>query len=184
MVFIILVVLAAALATTLYIRARNHPYEYSGPDYFPVGLAVILSIMVIGVFLLSSAMSWDSDEGETSQADTRTIDIVAMGNSEKISGHYQGGVFASYGYMDSEQVINYVTRDEQGGMHLDRVSANTATVFEQEGDPHIVITKYTEHVDYRLWVPWMVGERKGATHTDLYIPKGSVSNNFSLDPNK
>lgn len=180
--YIIIGVIIAAISFAIY-KAQKHSKKAGYFDGFPIAMTALISTMLLLFYFLGCSMSWDSDEGSSTES-RQDIDIVAMGNSTSLEGKYRGGIFASYGTLNSTQVISYVTKDENGGLHLNKVDADNATVYEQDGDPHISIVRYTEHVDYSFWVPWMVGDRDGGTHTQLYVPKGSVSTEFSLDPNK
>jgi hypothetical protein len=147
-------------------------------------VAVFIAVMVMAVYFVISASVYESDNGDNRESSRQDTPIVAMGNSTAISGNYQGGVFASYGMLNSSQVINFVAKDTDGGLHLRQAEARNATVYQQDGDPHITEIHFTKHIDNSIMLPWMKGTRDGGTWTNLYVPKGSVQSDFSLDTGK
>lgn len=176
--YIFLGAIAAALTLAILHFRSSH-----GGD-LPLFFVVLSTVIGMAALISGTAVAWGNDEGQRSETGRADYTIVAMGNSTAVSGRYQGGVFASYGTLGSQQVINYVWKDQNGGLHLNQVNAGDATVYEQDGDPHLTVTEYTEHVDYSFWVPWIVGDRNGGQHIDLYVPKGSVVTDFKLDASK
>lgn len=123
-------------------------------------IGLILSIICIFIFY-----------PETKEEVTDTYDIYALQDNFQTSG---GGSF-TYHYVDEE--LNYhVRREYKGGFKTIELDGDDVYLIETEDNPRVEIVSNVA-VDNE----WMFGRELKIVDIRIYVPKGSIINEFSSD---
>ena len=127
-------------------------------------------LMFVGSFLF---FSWDH---KYEDATLKSLD-TSMGTQ----GQFNGGLFVSYGYINTVPIYTFYVQDVDGAYEMVSVNAEGSRVIETNDKPHAEC-----YVDNVFNVPAPFGDDNifsisSANRCDLYVPPGSVGN--SIDPN-
>ena len=114
---------------------------------------------------------------QTEETQQRTS-IYALQDGSNIKGKF----FLLGGSIDQEPVYRYYYKLSDGGFKQSWVKANITEVYETDADPHIVFTEQYDTLPE--WVAWPLGPEMTVpklVDVDIYIPPGSVLQDYSLD---
>lgn len=145
-------------------------------------VTIIAVVITVGCFCGLNKI-YDMRYEETKQTGEWTL--VSLQDSSQLSGQLHGGAFYVRASIDTEERYTFYYKLENGGYKNAKVDADHTTIFEQDsGTPHIV--QYT--VTFKSKMPkWLhntlafgFGNEQYNTF-ELYIPKGSLVQDFTLD---
>lgn len=107
-----------------------------------------------------------------------TSNIVAIGD-----GHMsEGNSFLGCGSMQGVPYYFYYEKTKKGGYKQGKIKTEDANVFEVDSLVQPKIQFYKSEFVNKGWENWTVNV-KASEKADIYIPKGSIKQNFSLDLN-
>lgn len=147
------------------------------------GIATVIAVVVtIGCWYGLEGI-YNMRYEESNQSGEWTL--IALQDNSQIKGQGYGGLFYVRVSIDSVEVYNFYYQLENGGYKQCKITADSAVIFEQDdGTPRFV--QYT--VDVKNKMPkWLhntlafgCGNKQYNTF-DLFVPKGSVVQDFTLD---
>lgn len=176
------IVLALGVLTTAFFiwfnvwRKTNYWFGTSEKLWYSlVNLALGAAATIVVTLLVGAVAKHNLDEPEVySNFDTQ---LVALASKDSISGELNAGIFASYGVIDGNRVLSYISKSDKGGMQLGQLDADKTVVYEGDENPHITTYKWVAYNRF-LW-PW---ELASGELYSVYVPKGSVTQDFNVAP--
>jgi hypothetical protein len=123
-----------------------------------------VSFFIFGEFKVDS-LAW-----QYSQKPYATEHIVALNDSNMISGK----LYLRSGYINEDLYYQYLVKLSSGGFITNKVHASNATLFYD--DSNYRVEWYTKK---KSWLYFQREEK----YVKIYIPRGSVTNDFSVDLN-
>jgi hypothetical protein len=130
----------------------------------------IASLITTGIVVSNNVHTIKYTDTETTK-----LTLRALGNNSAVHGQFY---FLGSGYVGERQVLNFTT-ESSGAVKLDSMPAAQAKIFEDSDDPHLMIIKTVQTMDWA--VPWELSHQM---HYDFHIPKGSVLQSYKIDVNK
>lgn len=139
---------------------------------FTLAAAAIAGVVTVILIGISYSTSDNSEWVLKSEEETS---LVALKTADNTSGEFHGGLFASYGYIEGQRVINYISKDEGGGIRTDYATADSSIIYETDDSPRMVAQVFHRG---NYWVlPWNV--MNGYTNL-FYVPPGSVVEGYEI----
>lgn len=164
--------------------------------YIMIGLVVVL-----GIFFSVYAKSWPvglftipigalifglvvSSFGGTAHMTTSKHSLQALGNTSGVEGYLSVGLLGGSGEIQDTQVVQYIVKTKAGYSQLKKVNAKKARIYEDESEkPYYIV--HTERHPYAEWTGLNFDhENPKVIRIDFHVPKGSVSQDYSIDVNK
>lgn len=143
-----------------------------------VGVVAFVAGFVLGIGLLGHGHSKFPEEQYACN-----VPSTALGNSTAVSG--SGSLFLVAGSfsVDEEQTITYVT-DNGDYKELNNKPANKSRIVEDNSvEPHLECRVEKKIEDGKWLAPWLKPVEVGAAvNYYFYVPEGSVSTDFSVEP--
>ncbi|MDO5557329.1 MAG: hypothetical protein Q4G05_03705 [Clostridia bacterium] len=143
-------------------------------------LSITCLVSLVSVKLTSKAL--DSCYEEVLQTDEK--ELVSIADNSQVSGKASGTIFYIQASMDTEEVYSFYYRITGGGFKKGKIEAKKAVIYEENNcKPRVVeITTYTKSkmgsvLDEILLFGTEIEEKS----YKIYIPKGSICRDFSLD---
>ncbi|GAA5350900.1 hypothetical protein [Streptococcus uberis] len=108
------------------------------------------------------------------------IELVALGNTDKIKGTAHGFFLTPYIDIDENPVYRYMYKKADGEVAMGEIDATTPVKEIDNGQARIEVVErcYTEEITRLL-----MGACNG-TETTIYLPKDSIVKNFEIDVTK
>ncbi|MCI9178010.1 MAG: hypothetical protein HFJ28_05570 [Clostridia bacterium] len=142
------------------------------------------------ICLAVCSIAWVSLEGiyilryeESNQ--TAEYNLVALQDYSQIKGQGAGGLFYVHISIDTVEVYSYYYQLENGGYKQGKIKAQSAVIFEQDDStPHILVTTVDVKNKMPKWLQIILTfgfPNKQYNTYELYVPKGSVIQDFVLD---
>lgn len=98
--------------------------------------------------------------------------IIALSDNSEINGVIYGSRYAVRGYFNEILYYSYMVKLKDGGAKANKIQAENTTVYETDND--FRVEWYTASKEF-----W--GMKQEYTYWKLYVPKGSIANEFSID---
>lgn len=163
MIFIII----AFIITFIIVFINSYDFLYA----FLFGLvgAIIGSMLwvIIGPFI---GINLPTTEIVTEQ------ELYALSDNSELSGHH----YLFSGYVDEEYGYRYVINTEKG-KHIEFVSADNVYIEEGNYEPKIV--KYTYEWKEDWYILFAINLFAEDDYTKIYIPEGTITNEYNIDLN-
>ena len=138
--------------------------------------AIVLPLLIVLIGVISAGLSmWLSDY---EKGDTEKVELVALQTKDSEEGRFGGTIFASYGYMEGERVISYISRAEDGGVTVGFEDADDSTIYEGEEDPHMITQYWTKE---NRWF-WPFGSVATGESYEFHIPTGTIVDGYEVSP--
>lgn len=149
-------------------------------------IACICGVCILLVFTYPRS----ADDRVTDEKPTKTVSIASFANSQEIEGH--GGSFLSSGQIDEKTVLRYVEKHDDGTYTLEQVdkesvgrngdgeAVNGTVVIQDAKKDTARIEWHTCHYEDKV-ADFLSADDCG-TLIEIHVPKGTVSEDFSLDP--
>ncbi|GAB6710325.1 hypothetical protein BOVMAS05_08730 [Streptococcus uberis] len=108
------------------------------------------------------------------------IELVSLGNTDKIIGTARGSFLTPYIDIDENPVYRYMYKKVDGEVAMGEIDATTPVKEIDNGQARIEVVErcYTEEITRLL-----MGACNG-TETTIYLPKDSIVKNFEIDVTK
>lgn len=127
----------------------------------------ILFIVLI-VFAFVSPVIVDSQDWQYSKEPYAIEHIVCLNDNNMVSGR----MYVKRGYFNEDLYYQYMVKLSSGGMVANKVRSTNTTIYYDSEDPRV--EWYTKR---KQWL-WMYEEK---TYHKLYVPEGTISDDFSID---
>lgn len=177
------VAIALVVAITVFLVIKDGGYDTGVIIFCGLTFGGLAVLVYLGIIM--SIWAGGGTAGINHRTHTETSSLAAVGNGTQVKGSLGHSVFAYYGSFESEQTINYVKQDAQGGYHLSSNAAKNSVIYQTDSEkPHIVEEHWANEKDYTLWLPWAYSDDEYAVQATLYVPEGTVSSNYEIDPGK
>lgn len=98
--------------------------------------------------------------------------ITALSDNSEINGKINGNRYAVRGYINEVLYYSYMKKLSNGGLKANKIPANDTEVYETTDN--FRVETYTKHKEF-------YGLKEEHDYWKLYVPKGSISNDFSID---
>ena len=134
-------------------------------------IATILVVLCLGIYcgfpeMAIKAAEWNEPYNYT------THQIVNLSDNSEINGRINGTRYYVRGYIGEETIYHYYYQQDDGGLKLQKVSENDATIYFTDGEPRV--EWYSQVRTF-----WRVSETK--YFCKIYIPEGSMTTKFEID---
>lgn len=140
-----------------------------------ISVGVVIALVGGGLLTVGAAKAAVVAQADKEWSIEKTQRLASMANASEVSGH--GGAFVTK--IDEKNVIRYVQAHKDGSYSLEEVDADDAVIREDaDKDSAHLDTEQCErdaNVDAGLFL------RCGHRYV-FHVPKGTVSNDFSVDP--
>lgn len=139
--------------------------------------SALISLFAVAMILMG-ALPFTFEEVK----DSSRTELQAMGNSQGMNGNYSGFLFYSHGSVNDTQIVQYVVKHKNGYSQLKKVDAKKARVYEDEAkSPYLV--RHTKETIVPDWTGFgfIYREKPTMVRMDFHVPKGSVSQGYSID---
>lgn len=173
MLFWILLGLVVVLTIIIFSASgSSYSWGFDWPIALLSGFATLLIGGLVSVLIIGVISIWVPREyiGETHHEDK----LRALSASSETGGRF-AGIFATTGYVDEEPVFRFI-RAEGKGFVLDSIEADRTILYEGDYTPKVVTTVY------EYGTPWLTPWTGTETAYELYVPKGSVSDEIAVAP--
>lgn len=152
-----------------FIEVVNNNKDKAGEDILIVFISLIVCIVstvfiCVGIYKSDKAI-WISDKESFT-----TEKIIALSDNNLTHGR----LYLRKGYLNESLYYQYMVDLGDGGMINNKVSAQTATIYYDDSNPRVEWYHREKH--------WLWFKYKSVCHK-IYIPKGSVSEDFNIDLN-
>lgn len=107
------------------------------------------------------------------QISSHTSQLV---NIQQLSGE-RGSFFLGSGYVDGEQEFSFYVKNPNGTYYLQTADAAGTTIHYTTGTPYVVHKRYGSS---HFWWLSPIKSLEGEYSYDIYIPQGSIEQNFTL----
>lgn len=176
MLFWILTAIAIAIPVAITIYQW---VNWGGEEAFFSGfISLIVTFVVWGLGVALGLGFWATNTGTIEKVGTETRKLSALSTDTAIEGHRY---FLGRGWLNENQVITYVYKQEDGAFRLTRADASGSYIYEDEEDaPYVVIDDYEYFTN-----PWISPINMGLSAKDVYmfhIPEGSVLSEYEVTP--
>jgi hypothetical protein len=168
-----LIALALGGVGWLYGRTKKHKSTYYDSDYrWDERWGWFWSFLVGGLFLAGVTNAVLNDHYiDRKVVSTESMEVVSDGSST------HGSFFLFSGYVKSDPVYNYYSRNDRGEYRLKQVYADYAFVTYTDATPQVI--RY-DIDSSNLWMALHVGwDTYG--EWEFRIPEGSIKQNYTLD---
>jgi hypothetical protein len=127
-------------------------------------------------------------EDESEFKGSYTHDVVALQDNFGSSGEIRGGLFFTTGHMTSGQFYSWYERMPDGSYESETIVESdelSISVFEVDPGEEPRAVQEVYDVTYGKvpdwWFPFSMGDTDEEYHYDLYVPRGTIVQDFSLD---
>lgn len=141
--------------------------EIDGEGFLESFICTFIGIVLVGFILFCSCKL----EKATWEYDTEpwySEKIVAMSDNNLVSGR----AYSRRCYIDEELYYQYMEELKNGGYQADKVKASITTIYYDNENPRVDWYKRRKKF---LWL------EKEETVYKMYIPEGSIAEEFSID---
>lgn len=109
--------------------------------------------------------------------------LVSLSTGSQIQGQFRGGLFVSYGYINSSLVYNYYVQNSDGTFSLKSRDASNTKIRQTTDGTHAIDCENYYYEIHRPWLTFLAGEH-AFDHADctLTIPAGSIKQTFNPNP--
>lgn len=133
---------------------------------------LLLAIIMSAVFILS-LIGWGIGDSICSkQPATEELNaienIVALGDNNMVNGR----IYMRGGYIDNDLWYQYMVKVSNDGFVANKLKANTVTLYYAKENYRVEWWR-----SHKQWL-WF---EKNETYHKIYIPEGSIANDFSVD---
>jgi hypothetical protein len=148
---------------------------------FVTGLAIAYLLVTAGINTFTSAHT------VTEEQHVSTNVLVSLADGSKITGSFSGGIFLSRGTINQNPVYNAYEKLENGSYRLVQYNANSTTIhytnenYRGEGYATKVTMKTIKL--FGIWEFVLSGGHTLSMRHELFVPEGSIVEDFNLDGN-
>lgn len=146
-------------------------------------IAIIVLSIVLGAGCIWAIFIY-SNSNYTEIKETAKYELVTLQDDSQIEGKIRGEMFYIYGSINTEEVYNFYYKTSDDGFVRGKVDANKAVIYEKDDCKPVVIeyTTYTKSTDEKLqkWLFFWTTDIQVKNYK-IYVPKGTVANEYSLD---
>ena len=171
MIFWILITLTVLITAGVFVSQLDQGYM-GAP--FMLSFLSLIACTIVGGLIFIACGSWIPWNVDLVRDDTHHL--KALGNNSSIEGrmYFLGG-----GYVKDKRVLNFISQQDNGAIHIEQADADKATIFEGNKDATVQVKHYD---NVNGWVsPWPLGSHDEYT---FRIPTGSVVESYTLDNSK
>jgi hypothetical protein len=161
-------------------NSYGHWNSYEHWDTSEPGFATLLTVATVGVLgvvtLILYVVSF-SYQTHSTEVSSRVVSLTAIDTKEATEGRISGGIFVTYGYVESKPVLSYVSENE-GAYRLQWADADKSTIYQDGNeDPRLITHTLDFYAKYVL--PWPIATED---RYEFHVPEGTVSNEYTVSP--
>jgi len=171
-------VLLGIIAVICCVLVIREEFEYSDIGtkiwvciYVPVVAAIIWGVAVVVIALFLGIFS------DKHYEKSRTVEIVAMGDKSSAGGTF----FLGCGSIKSDSYYFYYEKTPSGGYKQGKIETEDAIIYEKDSISKPFITFFIKKFNNKWWDDWAICTNDEIAN--IFIPKGSIQQNFTLDLN-
>ena len=174
--------IAALISLVVFIfRVLEGGWDWAELKVPTICFTIFLTLFLAGNF----GDVWVASMNYTEEEYVGTWEIIAVSDSNQISGSCAGSIFYSIGTLNSQDVYSLYYKCGEGYKRITVYAYNT-TIYEQDGcTPHI--TQYEVRTKTKLphfWYTLLKFEKANSNYYlkhDIVVPKGTINVNYALD---
>lgn len=139
-----------------------------------LGFLIFLLVSIIGIY--SSHCINVAMPKEQKRYSKTTHKIVALKDNQSINGRISGGIVITTGHIEGDLYYFYSEQTKNGIVNK-KIKASNCHI-KYSDNPKIVI--YSQK-GYKKWYHYLYATPFEEDSAELYIPKGSITNEFKVD---